>query len=201
MNRGHKMLPKRNHAESLGCHDRPPRPRIRLRELDNSATSIIFFHNEIFLYHVPKCLLVNNCSTPPGLPFPVAKKFRTQCNTTTDPQTDDAWHILWRQRQREAIATGFSRQPYATPEWQWIWNASAIYGITAFILNGLYRKMPVFLENNFLTLEHKGSFGFIPCPSSRLIYKNRPPGSGHITHRLPCQWSVAQQKDSCTGYL
>ena len=45
------------------------------------------------------------------------------------------------------------------------------------MLNGLYRNMPVFLEDNFLILEHKVSFGFVPYPSSVLIYKNRPLGN------------------------
>ena len=97
-------------------------------------------------------------------------KFRTQCNTKTGPQTDDVWRILWRQREREAVATDFLRRPYATPEWRWIWHANKIYGITAFMLNGLYQNMPVFLEDNFLILEHKVNFGFVPYPSSVLIY-------------------------------
>ena len=33
------------------------------------------------------------------------------------------------------------------------------------MLNGLYRNMPIFLEDNFLILEHKVSFGFVPYPS------------------------------------
>ena len=119
-------------------------------------------------------------------------KFRKQYNTKTDPHTDDVWHILWRQREREAVATDLLRQPYATPEWQWFWHANKIYGITAFMLNGLYQNMPVFLEDNFLLLEHKVSFGFVPCPSSVLIYKNRPQGKRPLTARLSCQWSVAQ---------
>ena len=104
------------------------------------------------------------------------------------------WVILWyswRQREREAVATDFLRRPYATPEWRWIWRANKIYGITAFMLNGLYRNMPVFLEDNFLILEHKVSFGFVPYPSSVLIYKNLPRGKRPITARLSCQWSVA----------
>ena len=60
--------------------------------------------------------------------------------------------------------------------------------------------MPVFLEDNFLILEHKVSFGFVPYPSSVLIYKNRPRGNLHKSPRLSCQWSVAQQKDSRPGY-
>ena len=39
--------------------------------------------------------------------------------------------------------------------------------------------MPVFLEDNFLILEHKVSLGFAPYPSSVLIYKNRPQGNLH----------------------
>ena len=65
------------------------------------------------------------------------------------------------------------------------------YGITPFMLNGLYRNMPVFLEDSFLILEHKVSFGFVPYPSSVLIYKNRPRGKLAFTARLSCQWSVA----------
>ena len=118
-------------------------------------------------------------------------KFRTQYNTKTGPQTDDVWRILWRQREREAVATDFLRRPYATPKWRWIWRANKIYGITAFMLNGLYRNMPVFLEDNFLILEHKVSFGFVPYPSSVLIYKNLPRGKRPIAARLSCQWSVA----------
>ena len=32
--------------------------------------------------------------------------------------------ILWRQREREVVATDFLRRPYATPEWRWFWHAS-----------------------------------------------------------------------------
>ena len=127
-------------------------------------------------------------------------KFRTQYNTKTGPQTDDVWHILWRQREREAVATDFLRRPYAIPEWWWFWHANKIYGITAFMLNGLYRNMPVFLEDNFLILEHKVSFGFVPYPSIVLIYKNRPQGKWLLSPRLSCQWSVVQQRDSRPGY-
>ena len=103
-------------------------------------------------------------------------KFRTQYNTKTDPQTDDVWRILWCQCKRGAVATDFSRRPYATLEWLWFWHANEIYGITAFMLNRLYRNMPVFFKDNFLILEHKVSFVFVPYPSSVLIYKNRPQG-------------------------
>ena len=114
-------------------------------------------------------------------------KFRTQYYTKTSPQTDDVWRILWRQCEREAIATDFLRRPYATPEWRWFWHANKIHGITAFMLNGLYQNMPIFLEDNFLILEHKVSFGFVPYPSSVLIYKNRPQGKPGLTARLSCQ--------------
>ena len=96
-------------------------------------------------------------------------KFRTQYNTNTGPQTD-VWHILWRQREREAVATDFLSRPYATPEWRWFWHANKIYGVTVLMLKGLYRNMPVCLEGNFMILEHKVSFGFVPSPSSILIY-------------------------------
>ena len=44
-----------------------------------------------------------------------------------------------------------------------------IYGITAFMLNGMYRNMPV-SEDNCLILEHKVSFGLVPYPPSVQIY-------------------------------
>ena len=100
-------------------------------------------------------------------------KFRTQCNTKTGPQADDVLHILRRQRERDAVATAFSCfswWPFATPEWRWIWHASKVYGITGFMLSGLYRNIPIFLEDNFLILEHKVTFGCIPYASSVLIY-------------------------------
>ena len=119
-------------------------------------------------------------------------KLRMQYNTKTGAQTDDVWRILWRQREREAVATDFLRRPYASsPEWRWFWHANKIYGITAFMFNGLYWNMLVFLEDNFLILEHKVSFSFVPYPSSILIYKNRPHGKRLFTARLSCQWSVA----------
>ena len=128
-------------------------------------------------------------------------KFRTQYNTKTGPQTDNVWHILWRQRERQAVATDFLRRPYATPEWRWFGHANTIYGITTFMLNGLYRNTPVFFEDNFLILEHKVSFGFVPYPSSVLICKNRPQGKRPMSPRLSLQWSVAQQRDSRPGYI
>ena len=182
MSRGHKMRLKRNRAvcraESLGCHHRHPLPRVCLGEpgsrdviTDNGDTST-----------VPKwyvTAIIDICMTSPSVSLWKTVqhrqdylsrwliKFRMHYNTKTDPQTDDVWHILWRQREREAVATDFLRRPYATPEWWWFWHANKIhvYGITAFILNGLYRNMPVFLEDNFLILEHKVSFGFVPYPS------------------------------------
>ena len=121
----------------------------------------------------------------------VSVTFRKVSITKTGPQTDDVWRILWRQREREAVATDFLRRPYATLEWRWFWHANKIYGITPFMLNGLYRNMPVFLEDSFLILEHKVSFGFVPFPSSVLIYKNVPRGKPAFNARLSCQWSVA----------
>ena len=56
--------------------------------------------------------------------------------------------------------------------------------------------MPVFLEEKFLILEHKVTFGFVSYPSSVLIYKNRPQGYPPLTAQLSCQWSVVQQRDS-----
>ena len=127
----------------------------------------------------------------------------------------DTWHGNWAAPCyfNGALPTGSARWDnclqrhlaceglYATPDWRWFWHANKIYGITAFMLNGWYRNMPVFLEDNFLILEHKVSFGFASYPSSVLIYKNRPRGNLHISPRLSCQWSVAQQKDSRPGYV
>ena len=94
-------------------------------------------------------------------------KFRTQYNTKTGPQTDDGWRILWRQREREAVATDFLRRPYATLEWRWIWHANKMYGITAFMLNGLYRNMPVFLEDNLSDSGIQSKFWIRPVSIKR----------------------------------
>ena len=209
MNRGHKMRLTRNRAESLGCHDSHPLPGVCLREPGSRdiinwqrlyviRTQMICYRNDKYLQDVPECLM-KKLSNTVRTTYPWLIKFRTQYNTKTSPQTDYVWRILWRQREREDVATDFLRQPYATPEWRWFWHANKIYGITAFMLNALYRNMPLFLEDNFLTLEHKVSFGFVPYPSSVLIYKNRPRGNRPLSPRLSCQWSVAQQRDSRPG--
>ena len=56
--------------------------------------------------------------------------------------------------------------------------------------------MPVSLEDNFLILEHKASFGFVLYPSRLLIYKNHSLVNQPLTPWLPCQWSITQQRDS-----
>ena len=64
------------------------------------------------------------------------------------------------------------------------------------MLEGLCRNTPVFLEGNFLILEHEVSLGFVQCPPSVLIYKNRPLGSRRMprAHDFPtvllCQAST-----------
>ena len=196
------MRPNRNLAESLGCHDRQPLPRVCLRKPGSRdvinwqwryviRAQMICHRNDRYLHDVPECLLVKAVQHRQDYLSRWLIKFRTQYNTRTGPQTDDVWRTLWRQRGREAVATDFLRRPYATPEWRWFWHANKMYGITAFMLNGLYRNMPVFLEDSFLILEHKVSFGFVPYPSSVVIYKNRPQGKPGLTSRLLCQWSVA----------
>ena len=52
------------------------------------------------------------------------------------------------------------------------------------MLNGLYWNTPIFLEDNFLILEHKVSFGFVPYPSSVLIAQQTDshPGLAGTTH-------------------
>ena len=202
MNRGHKMRLKRNRAESLGCHNRHPLPRVCLREPGSRdvinwqwryviCAQMICYRNDRYLHDDPSVSLWKTVQHRQDYLSRWRIKFRTQYNTKTGPQTDDVWRILWRQREREAVATDFLRRPYATPEWRWIWHANKIYGIAAFMLNGLDRNIPVFLEDNFLILEHKVSLGFVPYPSSVLIYKNRPQGKPGLTSRLSCQWSVA----------
>ena len=201
MNRGHKMLLKRNRAESLGCHGRHPLPRVCLREPGSRDVinwqwryvihaQMICYRNNRYLHDVPECLLVKNCPTPSGLPIPVANKIQNAIQYK-DRSPDWWW---WAHTMTSARAWGGSnrlRRPYATPGWRWFCHANKIYGIRAFMLNGLYRNMPVFLEDNFLNLEHKVNFGLVPYPPSVLIYKNRPQGKRPITARLSCQWSVA----------
>ena len=136
MNRGQKMRLKQNRAKSLGCHDRHPLPRICLREPGSwdvknwqwryvIHAQMICYCNNRYLHDVPECLLVKK--TVQHRQDYLSRwliKFRTQYNTKTGPQTDDVWLILWRQREREAVATDFLRRPYATMEWRWFWHAN-----------------------------------------------------------------------------
>ena len=93
MNRGHKMRLRRNRAESLGCHDRHPLPRVCLREPGSRdvinwqwryviRAQMICYRNNRYLHDVLECLLVKNCPTPPGLPIPVAN----------NRQHNNRWH-------------------------------------------------------------------------------------------------------------
>ena len=79
------MRLKRNRAESLGCHDRHPLPRVCLRDPGSRDVKnwqwryvihaqMICYRNNRYLHDVPECLLVKNCPTPPGLPIPVVNK-------------------------------------------------------------------------------------------------------------------------------
>ena len=150
------------------------------------------YRNNRYLHDVPEYLLVKNCPIPSELPIPVTNKVQNAIQYKD--RSPDWWclaHTMTSARARGRSNRLFLRRPYATSEWRWIWHAKKIYGITAFMLNGLYRNMPVFLEDNFLILEHKVSFGFVPYPSSVLIYKNVPQGKPGLTSRLSCQWSVA----------
>ena len=87
MNRDHKMRLRRNRAESLGCHDRHPLPRVCLREPGSRDVTnwqwrhvipaqMICYRNNIYLHDIPECLLVKNCPTPSGLPVPVANEIQ-----------------------------------------------------------------------------------------------------------------------------
>ena len=202
MNRGHKMCLKRKRAESSGCHDRHPLPRVCLREPGSrdvinwqwryvTRAQMICYRNNRYLHDVPECLSVKNCPAPSGLPIPVANKIQNAIQYKD--RSLDWWCLAHTMtREREAVATDFLRWPYATPEWRWFWHANKIYGITDFVFNGLYRNMPVFFEDNFLILAHKVSFGFVPYPSSVLMYKTRQLGNRPLSPRLSCQWSVAQ---------
>ena len=109
---------------------------------------MICYRNNRYLHDVPECLLKKNCPTSSGLPIPVANKIQNTIQYNIGIQTA-VWHILWRQRERKAVATDFLRRPYATPEWRWFWHANKIYGVTVLMLKGLYRNMPVFLVENF----------------------------------------------------
>ena len=180
MNRGHKMRLKRNRAESLGCHDRHPLPRVCLREVGTRdvlnwqwryviLAQMICYRNNRYLYDVPECHIVKNCPPPSGLPIPVARKIQ---NTIQYKDRSPDW---WRQRERKAVATDFLRRPYATPERRWFWHANKIYGITAFMLNGMYQHMPVFL-GQLSDSRTQTCFGFVPYPSSVLIYKKSSTG-------------------------
>ena len=159
---------------------------------------IICYRNN--LHDVLECLLVKNCPTPPGLPIPVANKIQKQYNTKTGPQTDDVWRILWRQREREAVATDFLPRPYATPEWRWFWHANKIYGITPFMLNGLYRNMPVFLEDSFLDSGTQSKFWIRPVSIKRTNLQKC--STGKTADQCPTVMSVERSvtKGQSPGY-
>ena len=139
MNRGHKMRLKRNHAESLGCHERHPLPRVCLREPDSwdvrnwqwrDTSSMPKWYVTAIIDIYMTSLSVSLWKTAQHRQEYLSRwliKFRTQYNTKTGPQTDNVWRILWRQHEREAVATDFLRQPYATPEWRWFWHADKIW--------------------------------------------------------------------------
>ena len=141
--------------QSLGCHDRHPLPRVCLREPGSRdvknwqwryviCAQMICYRNNRYLHDVLDCHLLKTVQHCLDYLCRWLIKFRTQYNTKTGPQTDDVWRILWRQREREAVATYILRRPYATPERRWFWHANKIYGITAFMLNGLYQICPYF---------------------------------------------------------
>ena len=139
MNRGHKMRLKRNRAESLGCHERHPLPRVCLREPDSwdvrnwqwrDTSSMPKWYVTAIIDIYMTSLSVSLWKTAQHHQEYLSRwliKFRTQYNTKTGPQTDDVWRILWRQHEREAVATDFLRRPYATPEWRWFWHADKIW--------------------------------------------------------------------------
>ena len=120
-------------------------------------------------------------------------------NIKTGPQTDDIWCILWRQREREAVATGFPHRPYATPEWQWIWHAR-IYVITDFMLNGLYRIYACIFRGQLSDSGTQSKFWLRPVYiKGTNLQKSFTGKPAFNTLWLPCQWSVTQQRDSPPG--
>ena len=125
MNRGHKMCLKRKRAESSGCHDRHPLPRVCLREPGSrdvinwqwryvTRAQMICYRNNRYLHDVPECLSVKNCPAPSGLPIPVANKIQNAIQYKD--RSLDWWCLAHTMtREREAVATDFLRWPYATP--------------------------------------------------------------------------------------
>ena len=92
-------------------------------------------------------------------------KFRTQYNTKTGPQNDDVWQTSarawawWGRSIKQPTSYGGHMQHRSGGGFD---TPIRYMGLQlAFMLNGLYRNMPVFSEDNFLILEHKVSFGFV----------------------------------------
>ena len=117
-----------------------------------------------------------NCSTPSGLPIPVANEI--QDTIQYKDWSPDWWRVA--HTMTSARAWGRSNRlltsDICTPDWKYIWHSRKIYGIAAFMLNGLYRNMPVFLDDNFMIQEHKFSFGFVPYSSSVVSHKKLSTG-------------------------
>ena len=56
--------------------------------------------------------------------YDVNVMYKMQFITCTGSGIDDACHILWRQYEREIIASGYSQRPFVTPKWRWMWRGS-----------------------------------------------------------------------------
>ena len=104
MNRGHKMRLKRNHAESLGCHDRHPLPCVCLREPGSRdvinwqwryviRAQMTCYRNNRYLHDVPEYLLVKNCPIPSGLPIPVTNKIQNAIQYKD--RSPDWWYLAY----------------------------------------------------------------------------------------------------------
>ena len=130
--------------------------------------------------HLPECLLVKAVQQRQDY-LPVANKI--QDTKQYKDRSPDWWRVAhtmtsaraWGRSNRlltsDICNTGFRVNLHSRK----------IYGITAFMLNGLYRNKPVFLDDNFLIQEHKFSFGFVPYSSSVVIHQN-------IVHREAGLW-------------
>ena len=103
-------------------------------------------------------------------------KFRTQYNTKAGPQTNnDVWRILWRQREREVVATCFSPRPCATLEWRWIRHSFCCQ-------NNIYRYRYIYM---YIYIYYAGNISFDVAPWLSVM-TSRLPGSLKQTRGSGC---------------
>ena len=101
------------------------------------------------------------------------------------------------------IAINNSENPTAQPPF-WLnsgpRNSARYFGLTSFMLTGLYRNMPVFLRGQLSDSGTQSKCLLRPVSIKCTNLHKLSTGKSANTHRLSFQWSVVLQRDSRNGY-